>query len=124
MALLLLLSLTVAVVVAINHAEYLPRGRMFGHLAIALFLSPGLFWLVPRAWLASPRAMLLTWWVLPVVLSYVSATYIGDIGETDMVEPFFVVVACFWAMFAPVIVMGFRRAILERGAQDSNDKAE
>jgi len=113
-ALSLLLALTIAIVSVLRNAEYIARRGMFGQLAIALFLSPAMFWFVPRAWLASPRAMLLSWWVLPVTVSFVSASYIGDRGETYMFEPFGVLVAGFWAMFAPVIVVGLRRARLER----------
>ena len=58
--------------------------------------------------------MLLTWWIFPVGVSYVSAGYVGDIGEKYMLEPFVVLIASIWAMFVPVIVVGVRRAILER----------
>ena len=106
-----LIAITIAITVGLRNASHDARDDMFVDLAIGFILSPGLFLLAPRSWIDSPRAMLLTWWILPVGISCVSVGCIGDMGAMDhILTAFSVPVAGFWAMFAPVIVVGMRAA--------------
>ena len=116
-----LISLAVAVAVKLRHSSYEVREDLFMTFAKALLLTPALFLFVPRRWLKSPRVLLFTWWILPVGVSCVSISYLGDMGDSHMFSPTLVLIAGFWAMFAPIIVVGVRRAMLQRKLQDSNN---
>ena len=109
-ALLILFGGSIAAAVALREAPHDDRGAAFVQLALLLFATPLLFLLIPRAWLAFPRIVIFTWWILPIGVGAVSLTYLGDMGDKHMFAPLYVVIAAFWAMFAPVVIIGLRKS--------------
>ena len=109
-AVALLLMCVAAVVLALRTSTYQTREQLFWMIACALGVSPLGFAILPSNWLAWPRCLLLTWWILPICTACAAMSYVDDMGDRGhFATPLAVLIASFWSMFSPVVVVGMRR---------------
>jgi|GEM_PF-4352482 len=108
-----LLMFVFAVARVLNASPHGAQEAFNKALAIGLGLSPLAFLAPPRRWLQKNlRTVLLIWWIVPIGTGVVVTPYISDIGpNSHFLLPLLVWVAAFWAMFAPVAVLGLRASL-------------
>jgi len=92
-------------------------------IALGLAATPFLFILVPGSWLDRPRTLLFSWWGIPLGVVAGVVPYWGDMGPRHMFLPILVFLAALFAMFAPMIPIGTRRAVSggSRSLRDEGD---
>jgi hypothetical protein len=74
-----------------------------------MFFSPLTFTLLPRSCFNRPALLLLTWWPIPISMSWIALQHFTLDNTNERFYSFFLGPASLWAMFAPVIVGGVIR---------------
>jgi hypothetical protein len=82
-------------------------------LAATLVVSPLVFTMTPRRWLESPRALYFAWLPWPVAPMLAMMTNVMDVRGHEL-SAIVLFLAAYFAMMAPVIIGGMRRARMAR----------
>lgn len=116
------LALSIALWAWLWRASYLDREEMMKWLAIVVSASPAVFVAIPRGWLDSPRALFFAWLPWPCGALIAGFSHMIDDGSALQFGAIFIVIASFFAIFTPTIIVGMRRERLPSKSPGRGDR--